>query len=76
MSGARPPEATGRRLAFALRCACDTARLMVGMPSYDAYLAHMARTHPDRAPMSYPEFFRNRQDARFGAKSSSRFRCC
>jgi len=58
-----------------MRCACDTARLMVGLPSYDAYLAHMAQTHPDQPPMSYAEFFRNRQDARFGGRSGG-FRCC
>jgi uncharacterized short protein YbdD (DUF466 family) len=46
------------------------------VPSYDAYVAHMAATHPDKAPMSYAEFFRDRQDARFGAKGGSGFRCC
>jgi uncharacterized short protein YbdD (DUF466 family) len=75
MSGQVTPAGPGGRLAFVLRCACDTARLMVGLPSYDAYLAHMAGTHPDQTPMSYAEFFRNRQDARFGSGSGG-FRCC
>jgi len=68
---ARPPS----RFAFALRCACDTARLMVGQPSYETYVQHMAQQHPEQTPMTYPEFFRNRQDARF-ARGSGKFSCC
>lgn len=64
------------RFLRALRCACDTARLMVGVPSYDAYVAHMAATHPGTPPMSHAEFFRDRQDARYGAKTGGGFRCC
>ena len=51
-----------------------TARLMVGMPDYDAYLRHMAAHHPDRAPMDRTAFFRDRQQARYGGKSGGR--CC
>ncbi len=40
---------------------------------YGAYLAHMARTHPDEPPMSYETFFRERQDARFNSRTG---RCC
>ncbi len=29
---------------------------MVGMPSYDAYVAHMAAKHPDREPMDEVTF--------------------
>ncbi len=50
-----------------------TFRLMVGVPSYDAYLAHMARTHPGVPPMSYEAFFRNRQQARYAGGAG---RCC
>lgn len=53
---------------------CATARLMVGMPSYDAYLEHMMRKHPDIAPMSRAAFFRDRQEARYGGKNGGR--CC
>ena len=63
------------RFAVVLRCACDTARLMVGQPNYETYVQHMARQHPDQAPMTYAEFFRNRQDARF-ARGSGKFSCC
>ena len=63
------------KAALFARCLCDSARLMVGVPSYDAYVEHMRRTHPDREPMTYAEFFRDRQDARYGAKGGG-FRCC
>lgn len=52
----------------------DGLRLMVGVPSYDAYVEHMRRNHPDRAAMSYAEFVRDRQRARFGGNGSPR--CC
>lgn len=64
------------RLLFVVRCLRDGARLMVGVPSYDAYVDHMRRTHPDRQPMTYAEFFRDRQDARYGAGERGGFRCC
>ena len=51
----------------------QSLRLMVGLPEYDTYLAHMERTHPDQTPMSYEEFFRERQEARYGG---SRAGCC
>lgn len=49
------------------------ARLMVGVPDYDAYVAHRRRLHPDEPVMSYEEFFRAAQDRRYGAGSA---RCC
>jgi uncharacterized short protein YbdD (DUF466 family) len=53
----------------------QTMRLMVGLPDYDTYLAHMAARHPGVSPMSRAEFVRERQEARFGA--GGRFgRCC
>jgi uncharacterized short protein YbdD (DUF466 family) len=73
MSG---PGRAAESLRLALRCACDTARLMVGVPNYEAYLAHMARTHPDKPAMDRAAFFRDRQDARFGAGGRGGFRCC
>ncbi|MET0543893.1 MAG: YbdD/YjiX family protein [Variovorax sp.] len=63
------PEA-GRYLA---RTLTQTLRLMVGVPDYDTYVAHMRTTHPDREPMSYEAFFRERQQARYG---TGRGRCC
>ncbi|WP_339710463.1 YbdD/YjiX family protein [uncultured Sphingosinicella sp.] len=52
----------------------ETAHLMVGLPSYAAYLRHMAERHPERTPMSEPEFFRDRQEARYGGRNGGR--CC
>lgn len=53
-----------------------TARLMVGVPDYDAYVAHRQQRHPGEAVMTYAEFFRERQDSRYGAKSGKISRCC
>jgi uncharacterized short protein YbdD (DUF466 family) len=55
------------------RYLAQSLRLMVGVPDYGAYLRHMAATHPDQEPMSYEAFFRERQEARYGAKLG---RCC
>ncbi|MDB5690340.1 MAG: hypothetical protein JWL91_2216 [Sphingomonas bacterium] len=52
----------------------ETARLMVGLPRYDLYRQHMALHHPDAPVMSEIEFFRDRQQARYGGKSGGR--CC
>ncbi|MDI3381344.1 YbdD/YjiX family protein [Xenophilus aerolatus] len=66
------PEA-GRYLARSTRALGQSLRLMVGLPDYDTYLSHMAATHPERAPMSYEAFFRERLEARYGAGKG---RCC
>lgn len=66
----------GDKLSDAARCLCDSARLMVGLPNYDAYVAHMAKTHPGQPPMTYEQFFRERQDARYGGGGKGGFRCC
>lgn len=58
----------------ALRILGETALLMVGQPSYQAYLRHMAQQHPGHAPMSRLEFFRDREKARYGGKGGGR--CC
>ena len=51
----------------------QSLRLMVGMPEYNAYVTHMRNKHPDKPLMSYHEFFKERQAARFSAKVG---RCC
>jgi uncharacterized short protein YbdD (DUF466 family) len=53
----------------------QSMRLMVGLPEYDAYLAHHEKTHPDLPVMSYEEFFRERQEARYGG-AGKRGGCC
>lgn len=61
-----------RQFARAVR---QTSRLMVGIPDYDTYVEHRQRTHPGLPVMSYEEFFRERQDARYGADGRIG-RCC
>ncbi len=53
-----------------------TARLMVGVPDYDAYVAHRQAQHPGEAIMSYDDFFRERQASRYGANGGKISRCC
>jgi uncharacterized short protein YbdD (DUF466 family) len=53
----------------------QSMRLMVGLPDYSAYVAHMEANHPDQPCMSYEEFFRERQQARYGGDGRTG-RCC
>jgi uncharacterized short protein YbdD (DUF466 family) len=48
---------------------------MVGVPDYETYVAHRRATHPNEPIMSYVEFFRERQQARY-AVGQGRFRGC
>lgn len=61
------------RVRAAWRWLAQTGRLIVGVPDYDLYLAHMRRRHPQRAPMTREAFFADRLQARYGRGSS---RCC
>ena len=54
----------------------QATHLMVGMPSYQNYLDHMAKTHHGKPVMNYEEFFRERQAARFGEGPNRMSRCC
>jgi uncharacterized short protein YbdD (DUF466 family) len=53
-----------------------TARLMVGMPDYDTYVAHRQSAHPGEPVMTYEEFFRERQSSRYGENGGKISRCC
>ena len=55
--------------------AVQTARLMIGIPDYDTYVAHRRAHHPAEPVMSYAEFFRERQQARYACERG-RFRGC
>ena len=57
------------------RWAVQTARLMVGIPDFERYVAHRRKQHPAEPVMSYAEFFRERQQARY-AVGKGRFRGC
>ena len=52
------------------------ARLMVGIPDYETYLEHRRTTHPGEPVMTYEEFFRERQDARYAVGKGKFSRCC
>ena len=60
-------------LADFWRTAVSAARLAIGIPDYDNYVAHMRARHPDARVMSYAEFFDERQQQRYG---SGRTGCC
>jgi uncharacterized short protein YbdD (DUF466 family) len=48
--------------------------VMVGLPDYEAYAAHMARAHPESAALSREAFFRLAEARRYGV--GGRLRCC
>ena len=68
-------ETVAARARFVCEMVTKTARLMVGVPDYDTYVAHRQANHPGQAIMTYEEFFRERQDARY-AVGKGRFRGC
>jgi uncharacterized short protein YbdD (DUF466 family) len=53
--------------------AVQTARLCCGVPDYDVYVKHLREHHPERTVPTYPEFFRERQVARYKGTGG---RCC
>ena len=86
-SGSAPspqPSPQGERGTFdlfkAVRSLCSgfasTARLMVGVPDYDSYVRHRREMHPNESVMSYEEFFRERQNSRYGVNGGTISRCC
>ena len=56
-----------------LRRVVSAAHVVLGMPDYRRYVAHVRRMHPGTEPMDYATFFRERQAARYGASAT---RCC
>ncbi len=50
-----------------------TAKAVLGIPDYEAYVAHVAERHAGAVAMSREAFFAAKQDARFG---STGMRCC
>ncbi len=49
--------------------------LMVGVPDYERYLAHMRETHPELTPLSRDAFVRGRMQARYGGKGGGKCPC-
>ena len=48
-------------------------RVIIGVPDYARYLAHVRAKHPDTTPLSREEFARERERARYAGTGS---RCC
>jgi uncharacterized short protein YbdD (DUF466 family) len=62
-----------RNLISSWRYGVRIARQLIGVPDYEAYLAHLRAHHPQRALPSYREFFEERQRARYKGGGG---RCC
>ncbi len=56
------------RFLEAFRLARQAARLMVGVPDYETYVAHRLANHLGEPVMSYAEFFKERQDSRYAGR--------
>ncbi len=52
------------------------ARLMVGVPDYEAYVAHRNEKHPGQPVMNREDFFKDRQASRYAATGGKIGRCC
>jgi uncharacterized short protein YbdD (DUF466 family) len=58
------------------RWSVHTARLMVGIPDYDNYVEHRKIHHPGEPIMTYVEFYRERQNARYSCEKGRLKGCC
>ena len=59
-----------------MKRAAETARLMVGVPDYDAYVARRRSAHPAEPIMTRTAFYRERTERRFGGGADRIGRCC
>ncbi|HDR6262941.1 TPA: YbdD/YjiX family protein [Bacillus cereus] len=50
--------------------------LLVGVPSYEVYVEHMKKHHPEEEVLYQKQFFAEAQEARFNAKGGKISRCC
>jgi uncharacterized short protein YbdD (DUF466 family) len=64
------------RLPEAIRRLAQTARLMVGVPDYDAYVRHRRAEHPGEPILSRADFVMERAERRFGGGPERIGRCC
>ena len=53
---------------------CETAALMIGLPDYERYAAHVRAHHPDRPVMNRAEFVAERMSRRYEGRGAGR--CC
>jgi uncharacterized short protein YbdD (DUF466 family) len=59
-----------------MRWTTQTTRLMIGVPDYETYVAHRKANHPGQPIVSYVEFFRERQQARYAIGKGRFWGCC
>ena len=69
-------ETIATRARFVCDMVAQTARLMVGVPDYPTYVAHRKAHQPSQPVMSYEEFFRERQSARYDVGKGRLRGCC
>ena len=69
-------ETLTNRARFVCDMVAQTARLMVGVPDYQTYVAHRQANHPGEPVMSYEAFFRERQSARYDVRKGRLRGCC
>ena len=50
------------------------AYLMVGLPDYEAYVAHRQQQHPNEPILSRKDFLQELQNRRYAGKGNNR--CC
>lgn len=50
------------------------AYLMVGLPDYEAYVAHRQQQHPNEPILSRESFLKEAQNRRYAGKGNNR--CC
>ena len=63
-----------QRLTALCRALRETAHLMVGLPDYQRYVAHVAAQHPGKPIMTKAEFVAERTARRFEGRGAGR--CC
>lgn len=63
------------RLGMAWRRLRESGALMVGVPDYERYLAHMREKHPELEPLSREAFVRDRMLHRYGGAGRGRCPC-
>ncbi len=68
-------DSLGSRARFVCKAVVKFARLMVGVPDYQTYVERRRTIHPGLPVMTYEQFFRERQQARY-AVGKGRFRGC
>jgi uncharacterized short protein YbdD (DUF466 family) len=64
------------KLRIAWQWTVRASRLMVGVPDYEMYIAHCKAHHPQERIMTYVEFFRERQEARYACENGRIKGCC